>query len=570
MRNGNGKTSSVGDGGRRKHVKSRKIANIKKDFSSDSGNIHQEVTDFVRDSLRELGVIKKLAARTVLLCEETTVQFLTQAPEGSILRCQVKRFLGDTSVILSMPGEEYDPFGFEEEDSEDAIRSILLRSAGEKYKYRNQNHVNRVRIQAGQSDQAMLYYTFAALILGLLFGLFAKFILPGAFTGGLCDNVLTPIKTIFMNSLKIIIAPIVFLSIVTCFSQFKSIGELGRLGAKVMGMYCLTTVIAICLGIGLFFLFQPGERGFALSGNIEVSEVAVDTAKVETSLVDTIVNIVPSNFVRPFVDSNTLQLIFLAIVCGIAIGKIGEFSDVLRQLLEALYSMFMTMTNIFIKLLPLAVFASMTVMIVNTGGDSVFSILQAVGVFLLAIVIMLVIYGLLVLGLGRCNPVTFYRKNREGMLMSFMTSSSSASIPINLRVCTDKMGISPKVCNFSIPLGATVNMDGNCIYYAIMGLFLARAYAVDISPSMLFSFAVTIALLSLATPGVPGAGIIMLAMVLESIHVPVESIGLIMGVSTLLGMIQTMSNTTGDVATTLIVAKSEKLLDEEVYRGSER
>ena len=113
-------------------------------------------------------------------------------------------------------------------------------------------------------------------------------------------------------------------------------------------------------------------------------------------------------------------------------------------------------------------------------------------------------------------------------------------------------------------------MDGNCIYYAIMGLFLARAYAVDISPSMLFSFAVTIALLSLATPGVPGAGIIMLAMVLESIHVPVESIGLIMGVSTLLGMIQTMSNTTGDVATTLIVAKSEKLLDEEVYRGSER
>lgn len=316
-------------------MKSKRIANIKKTFSADSDNIHQDVTDFVSQCLSQLGISKKLGARTVLLSEETTVQFLRCAPEGSTLRVQVKRFLGDTSVILSMPGVEFDPFGVDEEDSEDAIRAVLLQSAGENYKYRNSNGVNRVRLQTGQSEHAMLYYTI----------------------------------------------------------------------------------------------------------------------------------------------------------------------------------------------------------------------------------------GSLVLGLGRCNPIIFYRKNKEGMLTSFVLSSSSAALPTNLRICKDEMGISPKVCNFSIPLGATVNMDGNCLYYSIFGLFLARAYAVNVPASSMLSFAITIALLSLATPGVAGAGIIMLAVTLKSIHVPVEAIGLIMGISSLLGMIQTMSNTTGDVATALIVAKSEKLLDEEIYNN---
>ena len=167
--------------------------------------------------------------------------------------------------------------------------------------------------------------------------------------------------------------------------------------------------------------------------------------------------------------------------------------------------------------------------------------------------------------LGKSNPITFFRNVRESMLTSFILSSSSAAMPTTLRTCTDKLGISPKICNFSIPLGATVNMDGNCIFYAIMGLFLARAYGVAVPMSSMFSFSVTIMLLSFATPGVPGAGIIMLATVLKSISVPVEAIGLLMGMFSLMGMIQTMCNTTGDVAISLIVAKTENLLDQDLY-----
>ena len=403
------------------------------------------------------------------------------------------------------------------------------------------------------------------MILGVLFGFLARFLFPGTITDGLCTYVLGPVKTIFMNSLKIIIGPIVFLSIVTCFSQFKSIEELGRIGIKVMGMYLLTTIFAIILGIGSFAIFQPGSWGFVLRGELATTAVSLDVSDVDISLLNTIINIVPSNFVQPFVASDTLQLIFLAVICGVSLGKIKDYSEVLQELFEALYSLFMTMTNIFIKVMPLAIFASMAIMIVDIGAQSLIYILQVMGLFILAIVAMLCIYGVLVMLLGKSNPITFFRNVKESMLTSFILSSSSAAMPTTLRTCTDKLGISPKICNFSIPLGATVNMDGNCIFYAIMGLFLARAYGVAVPMSSMFSFSVTIMLLSFATPGVPGAGIIMLATVLKSISVPVEAIGLLMGMFSLMGMIQTMCNTTGDVAISLIVAKTENLLDQDLY-----
>ncbi len=548
-------------------MKQDQIARIKKSFSADSSRIHEEVADFVRDTLTQLGITKKLCLKTVLLCEETTVQFLRRAPKDSSLLVQVKRFFGETLVTLSMPGEAFDPYKAEEDDSEDAIRALLFRSFGENYKYKNQHHVNRVRIRTNQSDQSMLYYTLLAILLGLLFGCLTKFLLPAAAAEAICHYALTPVKTVFMNSLKIIIAPVVFFSIVTCFSQFQSVAELGRLGAKVMGMYLLTTVVAVLLGIGVYSAFQPGQWGFALSGAPEIAAVSVDT-NVDTSLLSTIVNIVPSNFLQPFVESDTLQIIFLAFICGVAVGMIGEYSTVLRELFEALNSMFLTITAMFAGLIPLAVFASISLLIVETGGDSLLSVLGLFGVFVLAILLMLCVYGLLVLGLGRLNPITFFRKNREGILTSFTLCSSSAAMPTNLQICTEKLGISPKVSNFSIPLGATVNMDGMCIFLTTCSLFLARAYSAEVPVSALFSLAVTIILLSLGAPGVPGAGLVCLGVALRAINVPVEAIGLIIAIEPIMDMFITMNNTTGDVTAALVVAKSENLVDEELYRSN--
>ena len=547
-------------------MKSGRFTVLQKAFSLEENTNIGDAVLFVGEALRRLGVGDRSAVKTEMAVEETALLLQRNAPAHSVLQVRIGRFFGDLSVTLTMAGEEFDPFAYDEEQSEDAIRSVFLRSFGENYKYRYKHHENRARILVKKRERSTLVYTLVAMALGLMFGLLASFALPAGLTEGICTYVLQPVKTVFMNALKIIIAPVVFFSIVTCISQFSSIAELGKMGAKVMGMYTMTTVIAVCLGIVCFQAFHPGAFGFALAGGMEQAAISVDTG-VDTSLLSTIVNIVPSNFLAPFLESDTLQIIFLAVICGVAVGMIGEYAAVLKEFFEACNSLFLTITTIFSKAIPLAVFASMALLIVEVGGQSLLPLLGYAGVVILAVMLMIGIYGLLIAVMARLNPVTFFRKNREGMLTSFTLASSSAAMPVNLRTCTDKLGISPKVCNFSIPLGATVNMDGACIGFSVTGLFLARAYGVTVPTSALFSLAVTIILLSLGCPGVPGAGLVCLGVVLETLHVPVEAIGLIIAIDPILDMFVTMSNTTGDVTAALIVAKSEKLLDEDVYNS---
>ena len=559
-------------------MRKARFIDLKKEFTVGSESFLQDSTDFIRDSLTSLEIERKNVIRTELLAEETIVQLIRHAEEDAVLHVRIHRFLGEASITLIMSGEEFDITagdaelfdGLDEKEdaeAEEAIRSIVMRSYGERFKYRHKNHINQVRILTGQAERSMLMFTMAALVLGLLFGLLAKLVFPAVLTNGLSTYLLTPVKTIFMNALKIIIAPVVFFSIVTCISQFNSILELGRLGAKVMGIYILTTVIAVILGIGITMLVQPGEWAFALSGGVQAAEVAVDTS-IDTSILSTIVNIVPSNFIAPFLQSDTLQIIFLAVLCGLAVGLIGEYTKVLKDLFEAFNSLFLSITTMIAGFIPAAVFCSVALLVIDLGGSSLLSVLGAAMTHILAILCMLCVYALLILIMARLNPLTFFRKNREGMLTSFTLCSSSAAMPTNLRTCTDKLGISPKVCNFSIPLGATVNMDGTSIYLAVMGLFLARAYGVPVVPSSLFSLALTIILLSLGAPGVPGAALVCLSVVLGELNVPVEAIGLIIAIDPIMDMFITMSNTTGDVMAALVVAKSEKMLDAEKYRES--
>lgn len=552
----------------------RRFVNVKKRFSVGDKQFLPDALSFIQATLEQLGLKRKLAQKVELLSEETLVMLAGQAPEGAELQVQVRRVLGDASVSFSVPGEKFDPYRGAEEAasdpeallSEEAIRSILLLSHGEKFKYSHKNGVNRVRILSGQSERNTTTATFVALGLGLLLGLLAKLVFPQLMTEGLCTYLLNPIKTMFMNALRIIIAPVVFFSIVTCFSQFNSLADFGKLGAKVVGMYLMTTLIAVTLGLGLAVLLKPGAWGFALAGGVEAAAVEVDT-NVDSGILQMIVNIVPSNFLSPFLESNTLQIIFLAVLCGIALGMIGQYSATLKELFESFNSLFLTITTLITKLIPLAVFASVALIVIELNEDSLFSVLGACGVYSLAVVGMLCVYGLLILLLGRLNPLIFFRKAWEGMLTSLTLSSSSAAMPTNIRVCTDKLGISPRVANFSIPLGATINMDGACLYMTVLAVFLARAYGIEIPTAGLVTLGITSILLSLGAPGVPGAALICLGIVLESVGVPVEAIGLVMAVNPILDMVDTMSNTTGDMTAALIVAKSEKLLDLERFQS---
>jgi Na+/H+-dicarboxylate symporter len=369
----------------------------------------------------------------------------------------------------------------------------------------------------------------------------------------------------FLNALKMIIGPVVFFSIVSCISQFDSLRDLGKIGAKVMVMYIFTTLLAVAVGFIGFFIINPGDSSL-MAFVTDAAESTIETANATNiSLLDTIVNIVPSNIVTSFLESDMLQIIFIAVLCGVAVGMIGDFSKTLRNFFEACNQLFLKVTTIIVKFIPIAVLCSMTSLVMTTGNETLLAIISFVGTFILSLAIMLGVYCLLVIIFARLNPIPLLKKHAPTMLTNFSLASSNAAMPFNINSCK-KLGVSSKVCSFSIPLGATVNMDGSCIYMAVAGLFLANVFGIKIDGSALFSMVFSIIVLSVGAPGIPGSGLVCLSVLLTQLGVPAEALSLVMGVDAILGMFRVVINSTGDVAVSLIVAKSEKLLDVEKYK----
>ena len=301
--------------------------------------------------------------------------------------------------------------------------------------------------------------------------------------------------------------------------------------------------------------------------NTAADVTAVASQTMNVSLKDTIVGIVPSNFLDPFLKSNMMQLIFLAVVCGIATGLIGKYSRILKELFQACNDLFLKITTLFIRLMPVAVFCSIASMMLTLGYDSILSVLSMVGTFLFGLLVMMCIYCLMIMIGGRMSPVPFIKKYAPAMLQVFSMASSNASIPINMRVCEKKLGISPKVYSLSIPLGATLNMDGTCVHLAVFALALARVFGVPVTGGGIVSLVISIIVLSMGAPGVQGSGLICLSVLLTQLNVPVEALGLVMGIDAFMGMFRTMSNCLGDVAVSTIVAKTEGEIDMKVYES---
>ncbi|WP_026666297.1 dicarboxylate/amino acid:cation symporter [Butyrivibrio sp. FC2001] len=532
---------------------------------------------YLTEELSKRKVNQKALLKAELLCEEAILKVAQYAREDTTLSIRIRRSIGGTYVEIQAKGEEIpELFGDGnisyaaktlESSEEDIDTGLLILVANEKHvKYSNNNGTNLFKITVGKSEQSTTRLTLYALAVSIVIGVIFKLFVPEFVNTGLCTYIFVPIRTMFMNALKIVVGPVVFFSIVTCISQFTNLSELGKIGVKVICMYMLTTLIAIVVGFGMFFIINPGMWGGALIGNLTTLEPTVSTG-VAVSILSTIINIIPANIVRPFLESDTLQIIFLAILLGAAVGMIGSYSKIVRDLFEAFNELFLTVTTLITKLIPLVLFSSMFIMLTTTGFETMKAMFGMALTDVLALSCMMVVYGILILLIGRLNPFTFFRKNLRGMLNAFSLSSSSASMPVNIKICTDDLGISPKVCNFSIPLGATINMDGVSVHLAVASMFLAKMYGVEVPHSMALSIIITIVMLSLGTPSVTGASLVCLGILLDMIGVPMEAIGLIIGVDSLLDMFRTVSNTTGDIAVTLIVAKMEKLLDIDVYKS---
>ncbi len=550
---------------------------VKQQFRAENQSI-SELVEFVRVNLEKYGIKKKDRVKAALTVEEAAVSLINHgtADEGENIYVILKAFLGNVSIEISAKGEEYsladsmasvsaldeDQSG---DDIQESIRNIILGSMTDSIKYSHKNGVNYIKMTVIRSKQAFLYQTLGAMAAAIILGIILSSALPADVTKLMNSMIFAPIKTMYMNSLKMVVAPVVFFSIISCIVQFSDLSALGRIGSKIIGMYLFTTVIAVAVGIGIFFLLQPGDASLAASLTADASAITSQT--MEVSIKDTIVGIVPSDIINPFLKADMLQLIFMAVLCGIATGLLGKYSEMLTDLFTACNDLFLKITTMIIKIMPVAVFCSIMSMMLTMGLNSILSILGMLGTFVLGLFCMMVVYCLLMVIIGRMNPLPFVRKYSPVMLQVFSMASSNASIPVNMDACEKKIGISKKIFSLSIPLGATLNMDGTCVHLAVFSLALAKTYGVEVTSAAMLSIIISIIVLSMGAPGIPGSGLICLSVLLTQMNVPVEAIGLVMGIDSLCGMFRCMSNCLGDVAVSAIVAKSENEVDMETYRS---
>ena len=371
----------------------------------------------------------------------------------------------------------------------------------------------------------------------------------------LVNGIFDTIGLIFISSLKLMVVPLVFFSLSTGVASFDKNKKISLIAIKTVSLYLFTTAVAISLGLLVAILFSPGT-------GLNLTTSAGYIAPSPPGLKSVIVDMFPTNPVAAMAEGKMLQIIIFSIFFGVALRSIKDKNSDLFKIMESTTNVVMKMVFILINLAPYGVFCLMASLFANQGVGVIGNLLQY---FLLVVFVLLihgfVVYPSILYFFTKIRPFGFYKKLRPVMLFAFSTSSSNATMPVTLKTVTQDLGVSPKIASFTIPLGATVNMDGTAIMQGVATVFIANAYNIDLSTIDYLMVILTATMASIGTAGVPGVGLIMLAMVLSQVGLPTEGIALILGVDRLLDMVRTVVNVTGDSTVSTIVAYSEDALD---------
>ena len=386
-------------------------------------------------------------------------------------------------------------------------------------------------------------WIFVAMLLGIGFGIAMWKMGQAAFV----TAYIKPFGTIFVNLLKFIVVPMVIVSIICGMISMEDVKKVGSIGWKTVAYYLVTTLIAIVIGLVIANLF----KGFFPA--LSTADVTYEASS--SNLMDTIVNIFPSNMWGAFFNANMLQVIVIALFVGVGILLAGDKAAPVATLFNALNEVVMQIMMLIIKLTPIGVFCLMSDTVANNGPQIISSLAIVIGVAYLAYILhVLSVYTTAVKAMGGLSPIEFFKGMAPAMIFAFTSTSSVATLPLNAE-CTQKLGADKEVSSFVLPLGATINMDGTAIYQGVCAVFIACCYGVDLTIPQMATIVITATLASIGTAGVSGSGMIMLAMVLESVGLPVAGIGLIVGVDKLFDMGRTCLNITGDASCAIVVTK---------------
>jgi len=366
-----------------------------------------------------------------------------------------------------------------------------------------------------------------------------------------------PIGTIFLNLLKMLIVPLIFSSLVVGVSSIADPKKLGRVAGKTIAYYLVTTAIAIIIGLLIGNILQPGA-----GMNLVLEGTAQEAAKAP-SLIDTLINLIPTNPIGAMAQGTILQVIVFALFFGYAMTRAGEKGKAVLTFFEGFAETMYKLTGIVMEFAPYGVLALIAVTVGKHGLSVLIPFAKLIlAVYLGVIIHAVVVYSGMLSLVAKMSPLKFFKGFAEATLLAFTTCSSSGTLPVSMRAAQENLGVSPSIASFVLPLGATVNMDGTALYQGICALFVAQAYGIHLGLGGQLTILLTALLASIGTAGVPGAGLVMLSMVLTSVGLPLEGVALIAGIDRILDMARTAINVTGDGACAVVVAKTEGELAE--------
>ena len=421
------------------------------------------------------------------------------------------------------------------------------------------NTAEKTRKKIGLSTQI-----FIALLIGALFGVVIHYWIPSSYIKDtvIVEGVLYVVGQGFIRLMQMLVVPLVFCSLICGSMAIGDTKTLGKVGVKTIGFYLVTTALAVCVARGSALLINPG-RGLDMDA---VQKGTVSSTTEATSLVDTLLNIIPKNPVQSMANGDMLPIIVFALFVGIMLAKLGTRGSVVANFFSQFNDVMMEMTMAIMKIAPIGVFCLIARTFATDGFSAFAPMLKYMGNVTLALAIQcLIVYQILLFVFTRLNPLKFIKKFLPVMGFAFSTATSNATIPMSIDTLSKKMGVSKQISSFTIPLGATINMDGTSIMQGVAVIFIAQVYGISLTPSDLLTVVATATLASIGTAGVPSVGLVTLAMVLQSVGLPTEGIALIMGIDRILDMLRTAVNITGDAVCTTIVAHQEKALDRTVF-----
>ncbi|MDI9242961.1 dicarboxylate/amino acid:cation symporter [Fusibacillus kribbianus] len=404
---------------------------------------------------------------------------------------------------------------------------------------------------------------FIGLLLGLVTGVVFHYAVPAGyvrdtvFVGG----IFKVLGDGFLRLMQMLVVPLVFCSLICGSSAIGDTKSLGKVGIKTLGFYLVTTALAISIALLVGNLINPGV-GLDIS-QLEATEVK--TAE-SVSLADTLLNIIPKNPIQGLAEGNMLQIILFALLIGIILAKLGERAEVVSNFFAQFNDIMMEMTMIVMKVAPIGVFCLVAKTFTNIGFGAFFNLIKYMAGVMLALVVQcLVVYMVMLKIFTGANPFRFLKKFAPVMGFAFSTATSNATIPMSIDTLSRKMGVTKKISSFTIPLGATINMDGTAIMQGVAVVFAAQAFGIPLGIKEYAMVIATATLASIGTAGVPGVGLVTLTMVFASVGLPVEAIGIIMGIDRILDMSRTAVNITGDAVCTTIVAHQDGGFDREIF-----